>query len=151
MKYAVIGSRTFYNYELLKDVLDRYDDIERIVSGGAIGCDSLAEHYAKENNIPTIIHKANWKDLSEPCKIGHNQYGEYNKLAGFVRNQQIINDSDIVICFWDEVSNGTRDSVNKAKKAGKKVIIINEDKLCQTCNAKFQFGLENHSCEGWEK
>jgi len=33
MKYAVVGSRKFNNYELLKDVLDKFDDIDCIVSG----------------------------------------------------------------------------------------------------------------------
>ena len=123
MKYAVIGGRDFDNYELLKSTLDKYDDIEYIVSGRAKGADQLGELYAKENDIPTIIHKANWKDMSEPCITKYNGFGVYNALAGFNRNTLIIEDCDIIIAFWNG-SKGTKDSINKAKKMNKEIIII---------------------------
>jgi hypothetical protein len=124
MKYAIIGGRNFNDYELLKQSLNEYNDIDLIVSGAANGADELSEVYAKENNIPTLIHKANWKNMKEPCVRKSNQYGEYNSLAGLNRNSLIIKDCDIVIAFWDGKSRGTKDSINKAKKAGKEIIIV---------------------------
>ena len=125
--YAVIGSRKFTDYKLLKSTLDKYDDIGCIVSGGANGADSLGKLYADENNIPTIIHKADWKNMSEPRLVKYNQYGAYNALAGHKRNTLIINDCDIVIAFIKGKSSGTKDSISKAKKQNKEVIIIEVD------------------------
>ena len=124
MKYAVVGSRKFTDYEYLKSVLDKFDDIDCIVSGACKGTDTLSEDYAKENNIPTIIHEADWKDFSEPCKIKYNQYGAYNCLSGLSRNTKIVNDCDILIAFIYGKSSGTKDSIKKAEKSGKEVIIM---------------------------
>ena len=111
LKIGIVGSRNFNDYKLLKETLDEYiEDVFLIVSGGAKGADSLGEQWAKENNIKTLIHKPEWK--------------KYGKSAGFVRNELIINDSDIVIAFWDGLSKGTKHSINLAKKQNKKVKII---------------------------
>lgn len=123
-KVAVIGSRKFEDYDLLKKELDKIYNISCIVSGGASGADSLAENYAEENNIETLIYKADWNDMSEPCVVGKNPYGEYNKLAGFKRNTQIVEDADLIVAFWDGISKGTKDSIDKAKKLNKKIIVV---------------------------
>lgn len=109
MKVAVIGSRTFNNYEEMKRVLSMLK-ISEIISGGASGADKLSERYAKENNIPTRIFMPDW------IKNG--------KAAGFMRNTDIINEADFVVAFWDGQSNGTKDSIDKAKQQNKKVLII---------------------------
>jgi hypothetical protein len=109
---AIIGSRTFNNYELVKSTMNSFDiPPSKIVSGGAIGADSLGAKYANEYNIPLLVYKPDWK--------------KYGKSAGFLRNTDIIENSDIVVAFWDGMSNGTRDSINKATKLGKKVITVN--------------------------
>ena len=110
MKAAVIGSRTFNDYKLMCKTLKQFD-ITTIVSGHAIGADRLSEQYAKENNIPTEIYLPDW-----------NKFG---KQAGFLRNTTIIENSEIVIAFWNNASRGTADSIKKAQNMNKKVIIIN--------------------------
>jgi hypothetical protein len=108
MKIGIIGSRTFNNYELLKEVMSDYIyqgsllDCELVVSGGANGADKLGERWAKENGIPTLIFKPDW--------------GKYGKSAGFIRNEDIIKNSDFVVAFWDEVSKGTKSSIDLAMK-----------------------------------
>lgn len=109
MKVAVIGSRSFNDYEKLKDTLSKID-VSLLVSGGANGADKLGEQYANENNIPTKIFLPDWK--------------KHGKAAGFLRNTDIINEAELVVAFWDQQSNGTRDSIQKAEKQGKKVMII---------------------------
>ena len=105
---AVVGSRNFTNYDQLSEELSKYN-IHEIVSGGAIGADSLAERYALEWEIPIRIFKPDWST---------------GRGAGLARNTDIINAADIIIAFWDGISTGTKDSINKAKKAGKQLIII---------------------------
>ena len=63
---AIVGTRTFNDYKLLKkkvDEINKKTKINMIVSGGAKGADKLAEKYAKENKIPTKIFIPNWKKL----------------------------------------------------------------------------------------
>lgn len=113
MKLAVIGSRGFNNYELLKYYLDKINSIKpitQIVSGGAYGADNLGEKWAKENKIETNIIYPNWK--------------LFGKKAGFLRNQTIINECDNVIAFWDGESKGTKNSIDLANKCNKRCKII---------------------------
>jgi predicted Rossmann fold nucleotide-binding protein DprA/Smf involved in DNA uptake len=117
MKLAVIGSRNFNDYEQLKKEINNLSfskDINEIISGGARGADSLAEKYANEYRIKLTVFKPDWN-------IG--------KHAVFLRNTQIIESSDAVIAFWDGQSKGTLDSLNKAKKLNKIVVIINQGEL----------------------
>lgn len=109
MKVAVIGSRTFDDYELVKETLSNID-ITLLVSGGAKGADSLGERYANENNITTLIFKPDWK--------------KHGPAAGPIRNTDIVNNADTIIAFWNCESRGTKDSITKAEKLGKEVIII---------------------------
>jgi YspA, cpYpsA-related SLOG family len=109
MKLAIIGSRTFNDYELMQTFTD-LTDVTLIISGGAIGADSLAERLANENNIPTLIFKPDWK-LN-------------GAKAGFMRNTSIVENCDQLIAFWDGKSNGTMDSVKKARALGKPVTVI---------------------------
>lgn len=109
MNVAVIGSRSFKDYEKVKQTLSRLK-ITLIISGGAVGADTLGERYADENNIPKKIFLPDWE--------------KYGKKAGFLRNTDIINEAELIIAFWDNTSKGTKDSIEKAEKQGKKVIII---------------------------
>ena len=85
MKIAVIGSRNFADYELLKKTLNEITGITKVISGGAKGADSLAEQWAKENQIETVIYKPDW--------------AKYGRGAGVVRNRLIIEDCDLCIAF----------------------------------------------------
>lgn len=110
MKVGVIGSRGFKDYDLVVKTLSSMN-ITLIVSGGAMGADTLGERYAKENNIETKIFLPDWKT--------------HGKAAGFLRNTDIINESDTIVAFWDGSSRGTADSIAKANKLNKPVIIVN--------------------------
>jgi len=126
MVVAVIGSRSFSDYDTLKKILDDDKDITSIVSGGAAGADSLAIQYAKEKDIPYTIFEADWGDITHPnALIKVNKYGkQYDARAGFRRNDLIIESCDKVIAFHDEKSTGTIDSITKAKRLNKKIKIV---------------------------
>jgi hypothetical protein len=109
MKVAVIGSRNFNDYEEVKQVLSNIK-ITLLVSGGAKGADTLGQKYAEEHNIETKIFLPDWE--------------KYGKKAGFLRNSDIINESELVVAFWDGLSKGTLDSIKKAEKKGKNILII---------------------------
>src|SRR5690625_1138275 len=109
MRLAVVGSRTFNDYDTLRKHLDALS-VSVIVSGGAQGADRLSERYATERNIPLSVHYAEW-----------NKYG---RSAGPIRNKRIVEDSDGMIAFWDGESRGTLSSIRLAKNKGIPVSVV---------------------------
>jgi len=110
MKLAVVGSKSFKDYEKLKEVLDEYEDVEEIVSGGAVGADSLAERYAIEHHIPIKVFYPNWS--------------KYGKAAGPIRNKLIIQRADKVVAFYNGHSRGTESSMRYANSMNKDLKIV---------------------------
>jgi uncharacterized protein YeaO (DUF488 family) len=114
-KIAVIGSRTFNDYSTasfyLKKLINNYHNV-KLISGGATGADSIAEQFAKENNIEIEIYKPNWE--------------LHGKSAGFKRNYEIWDNADIGIAFWDGESKGTEHSFEISFNQGKDLFIYNE-------------------------
>lgn len=113
MRISIIGSRTFNDYDFLKKtILENIDvdDIDEVVSGGANGADKLGEQFAEEFDLSTNIYLPDWK--------------KHGKSAGFIRNADIIKNSDYVFAFWDGQSKGTLNSINIAKKLNKKIKTI---------------------------
>ena len=106
---AVVGSRTFNDYEYLKKILSWFS-CKRIISGGAQGADTLAKRYAAEHAIPFKEYLPNW-DL-------------YGMSAGFIRNKLIVDDADELVAFHDGKSKGTAHSIKLAEEAGKPVHIF---------------------------
>lgn len=110
MALAVVGGRDFKDYELMVQVLNKFD-YTKIISGGARGADILAERYCKEHNIDNIIYRPNW-DM-------------YGKLSGYERNVFIIHEADEVVAFWDGKSPGTKHCIELAIQKQKKLTVIN--------------------------
>ena len=109
MKLAVIGSRKFKDMDLM------YEHIKClkpsvIISGGAKGADTLAKHYAQENNLQMIEYKADWK--------------KFGRAAGVIRNKTIIESAEHILAFWDGKSPGTKNSIDYANKLSKPVTTI---------------------------
>ena len=99
MKVAVIGSRG-----LAIDDLGKYlpPDTTEIVSGGARGVDTSARIYARQHGIK----------LTEFLP----DYTTHGRQAPLIRNIEIIEYSDVVLAFWDGVSNGTAFVINNCRK-----------------------------------
>jgi hypothetical protein len=117
LKVGIIGSRNFDDYDLLEEsILEivKLEDIDAIISGGARGADTLAEKFAVKHNKIKVIFKPNWI--------------RYRSQAGFLRNTDIVETSDILIAFWDGKSSGTKDSISKAEKRNIPLYIIKTSK-----------------------
>ena len=111
MKVAIIGSRNFTDKTRFSKEMERVNlKITEVVSGGASGADSLAEDWARSNGIQSRVYLPDWK--------------KFGKSAGFVRNKDIINNSEACIAFWDGASKGTMHSINIAKEKGIPIIVI---------------------------
>ncbi len=108
MKIAIIGSRNITSCNIEKYA----EGACEIVSGGAVGVDSCASEYAKENGIKLTVFLP--------------EYERYGRAAPIVRNKEIVNYADKVIAFWDGRSKGTQSAIRYAEKMGKscEVVII---------------------------
>jgi hypothetical protein len=109
-KVAIIGSREWPDYEMVKDYVYSLDEDDVVVSGGARGADQFAEIYARERGLTVLVLRADW-----------DQHG---RRAGLIRNHDIINECDRVVAFWDGRSTGTAHSLKLAKEAGKPALIF---------------------------
>jgi len=119
---GVVGGRDFNDkikfYEAMVWHIAEHDygweDVV-IVSGGATGVDTMAEQFAhKFCSEKPVIYRP------DPSIIEARGFA----VAAKERNQLIVNRSDYIIAFWDGKSRGTRDTINRAAKAKKPVIII---------------------------
>lgn len=114
-RIVIAGSRDYNNYEELKFCMDNIvseienDDEIIIISGGCRGTDKLGERYAKEKGYKTEIYPAQWKI--------------YGRGAGLKRNKEMAEICDLVVCFWNGDSPGTRAMIEFAKKCNKPVIV----------------------------
>lgn len=107
-RIGVVGSREFKNWGQLKFVLDQHlkkDD--EIVSGGAVGVDSMAQRYAKE--------------FGYDIKIFYPKYAQFGKPATFIRNKLIAENSDLVLAFYQKgrfQMGGTSNTIKWARELG---------------------------------
>ena len=98
----------------------------KIISGMADGADSLAIRYADERKLTKILFPANWK--------------RYSRVAGFLRNEDMLSVATHLIAFWDGKSSGTRHMIEIAEAKGIPVWVVK-----YPCIAT----LEHFSLERW--
>lgn len=122
MKVIIAGSRRITSYTLLEQAIAESGfEITEVIEGEEPnGVDKLAKIWAKANKIPHVPFEPAWDDLeAEPCFVKKNQYGKsYNALAGFNRNQDMVDYGEALIALRKDSSPGTTDVIDRAKKAG---------------------------------
>lgn len=143
LKIIIAGSRDLKNYDFFEKVVvdiiskEQYDrvipnkEIEIVSGNNSGGADYYGEKFSKEHlNKDATLFPAMWNDMSPPVIVGHNHYGEFNKLAGPNRNQKMADYASpdgICIAFDAEESNpktGTKIMIKFAKKSGLKTYHI---------------------------
>lgn len=112
-KYSFLENRMDY---LLQKVKNTHNVV--IVTGGASGADKLGEFYAKTHGYNTEKHMPDWE------KYATNDSNNKNP-AGVIRNQEMVQNSTHLVAFWDEKSNGTKNTIINAVKNDLKVRVFN--------------------------
>lgn len=116
MKTIIAGSRSICKYSIVKKAIEKSRfEITTVISGGAIGVDTLGEDYGAELSIPIIKMPAEWD--------------KYGRKAGHLRNEQMADIAEALIAIWDGVSRGTMHMINIAKKKGLKVFVYRIDEI----------------------
>lgn len=113
MKLAIVGARDYHDYSSFRSQVELFLEGRKpvlIISGGAPGIDTLAERYAREENIPLQVFPADWE--------------QFGKSAGPRRNTQIVEAATHVLAFPSASSVGTYDTVRKAERADKELHVI---------------------------
>ena len=111
-KVIIAGGRDFEDYEYMCEELTDlfYNTIDfkrkeiKIITGMAKGADTLAIRYAEEHKMTKILFPANWK--------------AYPRIAGFLRNYDMLNVATHLIAFWDGKSSGTKHMIDIAQEKG---------------------------------
>ena len=111
MKILIAGSRSINDFDLTKYVPE---EATLIISGGAVGVDTLAEKYADKHRISKLILRPNYK--------------KYAKGAPLIRNKEMVDIADMVIVIWDGKSRGTKNTIDYATSRGKNVVLITDVK-----------------------
>lgn len=113
MILAIVGARFYDNKkfftEKLEYFIEEYGFPDEIVSGGAKGIDTMAREFAVENDIKLTEYLPEW-----------NIYG---RGAGPVRNSKIVDHCTHVLAFPSKAGKGTQDTIKKAQKKNKIVVI----------------------------
>lgn len=115
-RVIVAGSRSVCDERLIFRKLDKLlsnklgkEDIQ-IVSGAARGVDQTGEKYAASRGLDCIRFPADWE--------------KYGKRAGYLRNEQMAENADALVAFWDGQSRGTKHMIEIAKTRGLAVRIV---------------------------
>jgi hypothetical protein len=111
VKAIVCGGRGYGDCPMIYNALDYYHSINPfslIIQGGAAGADYLAKQWAISRGVKHLEIRAEWK--------------RYGRMAGAVRNQKMINDTNPCVVIAFPGGSGTADMVKRAKLCGIDVI-----------------------------
>lgn len=122
MKLCIIGSRNITNPEVVFTLIDRFIKDQCVgppvlISGGAIGVDSLVKKYAKTRGIDFIEFL--------PYHLVDKEV-QYSARYFFARNRQMIQNADKVLAIWDGESTGTQHAIRYSQKINVPVMVIKQ-------------------------
>ena len=107
MKLMIAGSRSIKDFDISPYIPE---GVEMIISGGATGIDALAEGYADKHRLSKMILRP--------------RYDLYAKASPLKRNEQMIEEANTILIFWDGKSRGTEYTIKKSKNMNKKITVI---------------------------
>lgn len=108
MKLLIVGSRSIKRFDLSGYIPC---EASMIISGGALGIDSVAEKYADDHKMSKLIIRP--------------RYDLYGKAAPLIRNKEMVDLADEILVIWDGKSRGTMYTVKYAKQKNKNITLIN--------------------------
>lgn len=139
-EYRKLRSALYEEYEKL--VLRDY---KFFLTGGAMGCDLMAaevilelrnkygrRRVAHELCLPCINHdekfdensKRRLEEIKKKSMVTYVTNEEYTSGCMQKRNKYMVNTSSILVAVYDGLSGGTKNTVEYAKRKGKKMIVI---------------------------
>lgn len=113
-RVIIAGGRDFSDYRLLERTVDgflsgRGGEEIAILCGKARGADALGERYARSRGYRLQYYPADWE--------------RYGRAAGCIRNQEMAQNADALVAFWDGMSRGTGHMIGAARRRRLTVLI----------------------------
>lgn len=112
-----------------------------LITGMALGIDTLFAKIAIENNIPFIAaipcggHMNKWPQKSQDiymnitrndlCTVNYVSREAYTNFCMQHRNEWMVDNCDLLIAVWDGTPGGTANCVKYAQEKGKEIVRIN--------------------------
>jgi predicted Rossmann fold nucleotide-binding protein DprA/Smf involved in DNA uptake len=116
MKLIIAGSRDISDYQALIDAIEKsgidVEQVTEIVSGCAIGVDSMGIRYAMETKKPIVRFP-----------VSYVEWRRYGKSAGPRRNRKMAAYGDVLLAIWDGKSSGTDNMIKEMAKVSKPTYI----------------------------
>ena len=113
---AIVGSRSRTDVEAVERVVATLASDAVVVSGGADGPDTWAEHAAQRRGLSTRIFRPNLKD----ARTQGQRTRRYHH-----RNQQIVDAVDEIFALVsDDRTGGTEDTIKRAVRKGIRVTLL---------------------------
>jgi len=110
----ICGGRNFQSHTSgfrQLDAINRAKPFGLVITGGALGADTVADDWANQRGIPRVIFPANWN-------------GDGQRAAGPKRNQRMLDLMNVKLVVAFPGGTGTADMVRRAKLANIGVIQI---------------------------
>lgn len=126
MRIGFVGSRQFRDEALVARVVSRLHQIHGnygFVSGGAKGADTLSQNayfqFMRDHLSPDEMMghiKVHYPDSQD----AYEAFGKDFRARAFGRNKWIVDDADILVCFYStpEPKGGTLNTHNHARRKG---------------------------------
>lgn len=112
MRTIIAGSRSIANNFYVYDAIAKSGiNITQVVSGTAKGVDTMGEDWAYAHGVPVVRFPADWD--------------KYGKRAGYLRNMEMAENADALICVWDGSSSGSKHMIDIATRRGLHVYVHN--------------------------
>ena len=132
IKIGIVGARIYTDKKKVEVAVDKciekYGKDICIISGGARGADYFGKVVALDRKLKYIEFNPAHESWNEYSGMPKEWYGKpYNVGNYFERNSFIAEKSQLLLAFIPagHISNGTNDTIEKARKLNKPVIIIN--------------------------
>lgn len=105
-KVVIAGSRGIDDFALVEEVIeDSRFEISEVVSGRAVGVDTLGEEWGEKNDVPVEYFEIDeYSDDDDP------------RPNPYIRNEAMAEYADAVILVWDGESGGTDHMRRMAEK-----------------------------------
>ena len=110
MKIAIVGSPDYSDLWQVVVYVRRLPRDTTVISGAAKGVETVVAEVARLCGLEFIKYLPNWD--------------KHGSAAGMFQSEQIVDHCDRLVAFWDGASKGTKESIDRARAAGKPVEVI---------------------------
>lgn len=114
---AIVGSRNYPRLDQVAWYVEQLAPSTVVVSGAGGAVDLKAAACARARGLHVIEYPADWGNLHVAGAVMRTKPDgtRYNVMAGFQRNSLIVTACTHVVAFWDGKSQGTLDTLTKAR------------------------------------